>query len=380
VRVRSTLLLLTAVLAVAGTANAASRFKVGGYVSPAFSFTARPSAQPVDQLELGLSSSKAGLIFVGKPVDHWSFTIDLCIGRDLISALTSVELVDVDNDGSVDAASSSVADALANIVEETTITWSPIDEIHLRMGRMRIPFTSQAQSHYMTLLFPTRSGVNESFMRGTDLGVLASFRLADERVLTSMGVFNGTGVAAGTGDLKGLLISGRLDLQPMGAFPFDESSALRDRKFRLGIGAGILYNPYTSYDSSGNADVWVQDLRVSASLRMAAGGVYFSAEGFFRRQVDTMTTRPVVALGAYGQFGWNSPVGVEPIARVGWAVMDQSFDPLHTLWLEGGVNLYPAYRDEKPDAVRVSLLYMGEDRITEREWAHGAMVRMQVRF
>jgi len=371
---------LVAALAITTTASGAPRFKVGGYVSPAFSFTARPSAQPVDRIELGLASSQAGLIFVGRPVDHWSFTIDLVIGQDLVSALTSLELVDQDNDGSVDTAATTVVDALSNIVEETTITWSPIDEIHLRMGRMRIPFTSQAQSHYMTLLFPTRAGTNEAFLRGTDLGVLAEFRLADERVLTSMGVYNGTGVAAGTGDLKGLLISGRLDLQPMGAFPFDEAGAERDRKFRLGIGAGILYNPYTSYDSSGNADVWVQDLRASVSLRMAAAGIYFSAEGFFRRQVDTMTTRPVTATGAYGQFGWNSPVGVEPIARVGWAMLDQSFDPRHTLWLEGGVNLYPAHRDERPDSVRVSLLYMGEDRITEREWAHGALVRMQVRF
>lgn len=377
---RTPLLILLTALAIAGPADAASRFKVGGYVSPAFSFTARPNAQPVDRLEVGLASSQAGLIFIGQPVDHWSFTIDLVIGQDLISALTSVELVDLDNNGSVDASVTTVADALSNIVEETSITWAPIDQIHLRMGRMRIPFTSQAQSHYMTLLFPTRAGANEAFLRGTDLGVLAEFRLADERVLTSLGVYNGTGVSVGTGDLKGLLISGRLDLQPMGAFPFDESEARGDRKFRLGIGAGVLYNPYTSYDSSGHADVWVQDLRVSASLRLAAGGVYFSAEGFFRRQVDTMTTRPVIDAGAYGQFGWNSPVGVEPIARVGWAVMDQSIDPLHTLWLEGGVNLYPAYRDEKPDAVRVSLLYMGEDRITEREWAHGAMVRMQVRF
>ena len=371
---------LALALLVSLPAATAPRFKVGGYVSPAFNLTLRPNARPVDAWELGIGSSQAGLIFIGRPVDHWSFTIDLVLGQDVVSALTGVELVDLDNDGDVDATTVSVADALSNIVEETTITWAPVDEIHLRMGRMRIPFTSQAQSHYMTLLFPTRSGANEAFLRGTDLGVLAEFHLADERVLTSMGVYNGTGLSAGSGDLKGLLLSGRIDLQPFGPFPFDESESRREKAFRLGIGAGILYNPYTSYDSSGHADVYVQDLRTAASLRMAAGGLLFTAEFLFRRQVDTMTSRPVTAMGAYCQFGYYSPVGVEPVARVGWASMDRSFDPLHTLWLEGGLNLYPAHRDEKPDSVRVSLLYMGENRLTEHEWAHGIVVRMQVRF
>jgi hypothetical protein len=371
---------LVLVLLACTPAHAASRFRVGGYVSPAFQLTLRPSAQPVDRWEVGLGSSQAGLIFVGRPVDHWEFKIDLVIGADLVTALTSVELVDVDNDGDVDTTTTSVASALSNIVEETTITWAPVDQIHLRLGRMRIPFTSQSQSHYMSLMFPTRSGANEAFLKGTDLGGLVEFDLGDERFLASLGVFNGTNLGAGTGNVKGILLTGRIDLQPLGAFGFAESDLERDRAFRLGIGAGLIYNPYSSYDSAGHADVMVQDLRASVSLRMAAGGFIFVAEGLFRRQVDTLTHRPITATGAYGQVGFNTPVGLEPVARVGWAVLDQSFDPRHTLWLEGGANLYPAYRDERPDSVRVSILYAGEDRITELEWAHGFIVRMQVRF
>ena len=371
---------LALVLLVCAPAQGASRFRVGGYVSPAFQLTLRPSAQPVDRWEVGLGSSQAGLIFVGRPVDHWEFKIDLVIGSDLVSALTSVELVDVDNDGDVDTTTTSVASALSNIVEETTITWAPIDAIHLRLGRMRIPFTSQSQSHYMALMFPSRSGANEAFLKGTDLGGLFEFDLGDERLLASIGVFNGTNVGAGSGHVKGILLTGRLDLQPLGAFGFAESDLERDKAFRLGLGAGVIYNPYTSYDSAGQADVMVQDLRASVSLRMATAGFIFVAEALFRRQVDTLTNRPITATGAYGQVGFNTPIGLEPVARVGWAVLDQSFDPRHTLWLEGGVNLYPAYRDEHPDSVRVSILYAGEDRITELEWAHGAIVRMQVRF
>jgi len=374
------LIAVVAVLITCVPAQAGSRFRVGGYVSPAIGLTVRPSAQPVDRWEAGLAGSQAGLIFVGRPVDHWQFKIDLVIGADLITALTSVELVDVDNDGNVDSTTTSVADALSNIVEETTITWAPVDEIHLRLGRMRIPFTSQSQSHYMALMFPSRAGPNEAFLKGTDLGGLVEFDLGGERFLASIGFFNGTNVGAGSGNVKGILLTGRIDLHPLGPFGFAESDLERDKAFRLGLGAGVIYNPYTSYDSAGHADVMVQDLRASVSLRMATAGFIFVAEALFRRQVDTLTNRPITATGAYGQVGFNTPVGVEPVARVGWAVLDQSFDARHTLWLEGGLNFYPAYRDERPDSVRVSLLYAGEDRITELEWAHAAIVRMQVRF
>ncbi len=375
------LLVLLVALVAGAPARAGSKFKVGGYVSPAFGATVRPSALPMDRWEVGLASSQAGLIFQARPVDHWRFKIDLVVGQDLVQAVTQAELVDVDNDGDIDNLATTTADALSNIVEETTITWAPLDALHLRLGQMRIPFTSQAQSHYMTLLFPSRSGANEAFLRGTDLGGLLQFGAGDGVLLGSVGIFNGTGLlGSGQGNVKGVLVSGRIDLQPLGGFPFAESDPDRDRSFKLGIGAGVVYNPQTSYDSSGNADVYVQDLRASVSLRMAAGGMFFAAEGLIRRQVDTMTSRPVTATGAYGQFGWFTRVGVEPLARVGWAVIDQSFDPRHTLWLEGGINLYPAFRDERPDSVRVTILYAGEDRITEQEWAHGLMVRMQVRF
>jgi hypothetical protein len=375
------LCVVVVVALVSVSARAGSKFKVGGYVSPAFSLTIRPNALPVDRWEVGLASSQAGLIFQARPVDHWRFKIDLVIGQDLVRSLATAELVDVDNDGDIDNLATTTAEALSNIVEETSITWAPLDALHLRLGQMRIPFTSQAQSHYMTLLFPSRSGANEAFLRGTDLGGLLEFDAGDGVLLGSVGLYNGTGlIGSGEGNVKGVLVSGRVDLQPLGPFAFAESDPERDRSFKLGIGAGLVYNPHTSYDSSGNADVYVQDLRASVSLRMAAGGMFFAAEGLFRRQVDTMTSRPVTATGAYGQFGWFTRVGLEPLARVGWAVVDQSFDPRHTLWLEGGVNLYPAYRDERPDSVRVTILYAGEDRITEQEWAHGLMIRMQVRF
>jgi len=362
-----------------GVAHGESSAEIGGYVAPSFGITYRPTARPVDRTALGCGHSAAGLRFISQPADHWRFTIDLIIGAEVFEALTGVEAVDVDNDGEIDAMAVTVQEAIGSLLEEATVTWDPADAFDLRVGQMRIPFTSQAQSHDMTLMFPTRSGPNEMFLRGTDLGLLAQLTAGDEQLLGSVGVFNGTGLAADRGNVKGVLVAGRLDMSPLGAFEFAESDLGREA-FRFGLGAGVLYNPYRSHDSAGEVDVAVTDIRASFSLRMAVRGFFFSAEALLRRQTDSLTSRPVQATGAYGQLGFFIPAGVEPVARVGWTAEDQSFDARHTLWLEGGVNLYPAHRDEVPDSIKISVNYLGEGRLTEREWAHGGVARVQLKF
>ncbi len=361
------------------TPAAAGRLHLGGYVAPAFTLTARPAAQPVDRLEVGMGSASAGLIFVGEPTDHWRFEVDLRIGADVIRALVAVDVVDLDNDGEPDAVLGQTAEAIANIVEETTVTWRPVEQLDLRAGKMRIPYTSQSQAHDMALMFPQRAGPAELFLRGTDLGVLVEWDLGRGIFGGSVGVFNGTGLLAGQGSDKGILITARMDLTPLGPFAFDESDLFRD-PFRLGVGIGLVYNPYTSYDSAGEPDVRFRDTRASASLRMAVRGLSFVAEGLLRYQTDSLTSRPLLAAGAYGQLGVFTPVGLEPAVRVGWVGEDQSFDPRHTLWLEGGLNLYPAHRDEQPDVVKITVAYQGEDRITEKEWAHGAIVGARLKW
>ncbi len=378
---RSSLWLLIALAVLAPTlpAEAGSRLRINGYMAPSFNVTLRPGAREVDFLDVGIGGSQAGLIFQGRPVDHWRFKIDLVIGADLFQALASVDLVDTDNDGDPDRVSSTTVEAISNIVEETTITWAPADQFSVRLGRLRIPFTSQSQSHFMTLMFPSRAEVNEVFLRGTDLGGLGEFNLGDGRFRSSIGLFNGTNLAVGSGNIKGVLITGRIDLNPLGDFEFGESR-VTGGPFRLGIGAGLVYNPYNSYDSAGVRDVLVNDLRACASLRMAAGGLYWVTEGLFRRQVDSLTDRPLMDTGAYTQLGVYVPAGVEPVLRVGWAGQDLSFGARHTVWAEGGLNLYPARNDEDPNSVKFGLLYLGEFRLTEREFAHGAAVRAQVSF
>ena len=353
--------------------------EITGWVSPQWGAIYRPQARPEDQFEYGMQMARVGFHFSGEPLENWSYVAYTVLGVDRIDAVTGVTPVDTDNDGTTDTISTTTSSAVASQVREATLRWTPLDILELRLGRMRIPFSSQAQSPDTALMFPQRSGPNDSFLKGTDLGGLLVAHVGEEHLVARIGAFNGTGVVAGTAPQRGVLYSARVDINPLGGFSLDESGP-GIGPLRIGVGAGALYRPYTTFDSAGYEDVSVQDLRLSTSLRMAFLGLHIQAEGLYRQQTDSLTQRPVQTAGAYGQAGWYFPIGVEPAARVGWVSEDRSFSPREVQWVEVGVNYYP-YRDEEPaDRLKLTLLYLGEDRITEGEQAHGLSGALQLKF
>ncbi len=353
--------------------------ELNGYLAPQFHAVYRPLGTPQDRTQVGMEESRAGFIFQGDPIPKWRYTVHLVVGADAFSAVTDVAVVDADQDGTVDTTTTTGQDAIGSILEEASIAWQPFEALDLRVGRMRIPFTAQAQSAATSLLFPDRASATAVFLQATDLGGLAEFQLANQLLKASVGLFNGTGLAAGASDQVGVLYVARLDLQPLGPFDFAESDR-NQGPLRMGLGAGLVFHPYTSYDSAGYPVVNVYDLRGSVSARVAVQGVYLSAEGLWRYQQDTLSSRPVSAWGGYCQAGWATPLGVEPLARIGRVVEDASFDPRTTIWSEGGVNLFPDRLGVDPDAVRVTLAYVGEYRITEQESSHGLLAQVQLQW
>ena len=316
----------------------AGLLQLSGFVSPQFTGTVRPNAVPEDRLNAGLSATRAGITFSGEPDDRWAFKTYLLVGGDTFAAVTGVSTVDTNNDGDIDRVSTTTQGALGQIVREASVTFQPVEVFGIRVGRMPIPFTSQAQSPDTALLFPQRSGPNTIFLADDDLGGLLELDV-DGVVLASAGLFNGTGV-----------------------------------------GGGLVWNPYTSYDSAGYEDVNVSDFRGSASVRMAVAGFSVSGEVLRRYQIDDLTHRPVEATGAYGQAGWLLEFGLEPIFRMGWVAEDQSFDPRTTIWTDAGMNIYPGFDGDNPDAVRFTLQYLSENRVTEQEVARGISARAQVKW
>jgi len=357
----------------------AGLLQISGFVSPQFTGVVRPDAVPEDRLIMGLQNSVAGVTFQGEPDERWAFkTYLLFAAADTFPAVTGVSAVDTDNDGSVDRIATSTSEAIGSLVREVSITFSPVEVFGIRLGRMPIPFTSQAQSPDTALLFPQRAGPNQVFLADDDLGGLLELDV-NGVFLASTGLFNGTGVGAGRSNDRGVLVVGRMDYNPLGDFAFNETAGM-DAPFRVGVGGGVAWNPYTSYDSAGYEDVNVSDFRGSASARLAVAGLSVSGELLRRYQIDDLTHRPVEATGAYGQAGWLLEFGLEPIFRMGWVEEDQSFEPRTTRWTDAGMNVYPGFDGDNPDAVRFTLQYLSENRVTEQEVARGVSVRAQVKW
>ena len=362
---------------VAQAQSTAALIRTNGYIAPQFQAVFRPDARPVDQERIGMSGSKAGLIFNGTVTPLWRFRVHFVVGGDTINALTVAEPVDVDNNGTTDAIYTQSKPALSNMVVESSITYVPHEAVQFNLGRMRIPFTSQAQSPDTDLMFPERAGPNATFIRGSDMGGMVKTNFLDERILASAGVFNGISTNLFDSQRRGVLYTGRLDINPLGSFGFSETSEWKG-PFRLGLGSGIIHNPYTAFDGAGYPTVGVTDTRWTASSRIAFYGLYLSGEFLMRQQLDSMSSRPEWATGWYGQAGWHLPRGLEPMFRMGEATVDESFDPRKTRWIDAGMNFYPAPKAKRTDQVKLTLQYLREERIDENETAQGMSARAQV--
>ena len=361
--------------------EAPPRVRVEGFVKPVFSALVRTASLPEEQLDIGLTSSRAGVILDGEALPHWQYRVFFVVGSPTFEALTAARAVDSDNDGVVDQVGTRSRGALGDIVRETSLSWVPSSGFRIRAGRMPVPFTSAAQSADVALLFSERAGPNELFLADDDLGALAEARTRGGTVLAKAGVFNGTGTGS-RGGQRGVLALARIDLQPLGDFAFDETNPARTEP-RLGLGASVIWHPYRGFDGVGFPRVQVNDLRASVSLRAGVAGFTLALEGLHRQQTDNLTNRPVVASGAYAQAGWRLPVGLEPIGRVGWSAEDRAFDPRVTVWTEGGFNLYPALGHPDParrNDMRLTIAYQGEHRLTEGESAHAGVLSGVLRF
>ena len=353
---------------------------LSGYVHPTAQVVRRSDARPRDKWEYGAAATRAGLVITGRPWVRWSYRFEGVLTAAAVESVTGVELVDIGGDGVPDGVAVRRATRGTVEIEEATVRFRASSWLGIDFGRMRIPFTAQSQSSNTVLMFPARSSPNEIFQRGTDLGVLVTGGLWGGRLRLSTGVYNGTGVAPTMSNERGLLYAARVDYSPLGPLSFAEADFSRG-SFRVGFGGGFLYFPSTVFDESGFFGVKARDLRATLSVRAAIRGFYAQAEVLRRQRTDSLSSRPLVATGGYLQssYYWSFPsFGMAPLARVGWASEDQSFESRTTIYMNGGFAFYPVPAGSRPDRIKVTAQYMGEARRTERESAHGARVQLQV--
>jgi hypothetical protein len=362
-------------LETASTEEAPKPFNLSGYIQPGFSVLHRGDAVPRDRWRYGAESTRAGLIITGQPVSRWSYTLELVVAGESTDLVSSVDIVDENGDGVPDEVAAQNEPIAGLFVERAFVEVAVTKHIGVVAGRKRVPFTVQEQSPSTALMFPTRSGPNEVFVQGPDFGAGVSFRLPDDLFVAQLGVYNGTGEPLGATDEQGLVYSGRVDFNPLGELPLGEQATGRG-PLRVGVGAGVLFYASRHFDTAGFAGARQRDLRASASLRLAVSGFYLQSEVLRRQRTDSLSDRPEITTGAYTQFSWLFSKLVAPLGRVGWAAEDQGFASRSTVWVEGGIAVYPS-RDD-PDSIRVTALYVEEHRLTESERANGAAVQLQL--
>jgi hypothetical protein len=359
--------------------------EIHGYLQPQFGVRLRPDALPASRVEYGALSSRAGIVFSGSPVRSFSYVLHLSLDARLLSVVTGVNLVDTNGDGVPEAVDTTKRSGVATLFEQVTVAYEPTSWLTLSLGAMRVPFTVSQKSANTALMFPSRPGPNEVFVSGADQGVLAVAHPLDDRIVASVGMFNGAslGLLQDATTRRSPLFSGRIDVAPLGKFSLTEADFDRGG-FRFGLGVGGLYTSGTTFGSSGYEITETRDTRLALSVRLAFAGVFVQAEGLRRVKTDGVSSRPSAATGAYGQASIfvkvTDSVGLAPVGRIGFSSEDEVTASRRTIYYEGGIALYPAANGARPDAVRVLGQYFGENRPVEGERAHGAALQVQLLF
>ncbi len=359
-----------------------SRIHFAGYVQPQFGIRYRPGAVPRDRTEYSADQTRAGIVVSGNPARGWHYDVEVAFGSALARAVTGSEAVDVDGDGKLDNISVYDRASSGIAVQRAAVDWDPSEHLGFSVGQMRIPLSVGNQISNTDLLFPNRAAANEIFLRGSDFGALARLAVQDSKMRVSAGVFNGTDpTTSAEREARGPLYSFRIDIDPMGEME-PGGRDTRGGEVRFGFGAGLLYYPSTTFDTAGFAGTKMRDLRAALSVRAAFSHFYFQGEILRRQRTDSLSSRPLIANGAYGQASYyirlKPGVALSPIGRLGWSVEDKSFEPRQTLSTEFGMSLHLRGEQLRTDGMRLTLQYQGEHRTTERESAHGLVGQIQL--
>ena len=142
--------------------------------------------------------------------------------------------------------------------------------------------------------------------------------------------------------------------------------------------------PFQAFDSAGFQGPVTRFLVYSVDARLVFYGLMIEPEWLRSQLTDSLTARPVshaswnVTTAFTLHFNW--PIALEPLFRYGENSLNETVAPTKTTWIEGGITVYPAPTEGDLGKLKVSALYFFQDRVTERERAHGARLFVQLTF
>ncbi|MEZ4323109.1 MAG: porin [Myxococcota bacterium] len=212
--------------------------------------------------------------------------------------------------------------------------FSPRGPLHVRLGQYKVPLTRSRIASTATLQLVDRPELDGEFGLDRDRGVtavLSAGGASGPQVRSYFGVFEGNGRIASPFQDLGLLLVGRLEVQPLGPFDYYADGDLeRSEDLRLGFGGGVasvsraplskgITGPPFEDGRPTDMTLWTADLVVrwhGVSLEVTGGG----RTGI--RRAPAGAEPPRNGAGITGQLGV-----MVPKIPVGVAVRHTHIDP-----------------------------------------------------
>jgi phosphate-selective porin OprO and OprP len=210
-------------------------------------------------------------------------------------------------------------------LRDAVVTWTPLRDVNLRVGQMKVPFNRERVISSSALQFPDRTILNAELNLDRDIGAqLFSEDLlgVGGRLAYRLGVFGGEGrnrPTLGTG----MLYVARIEVRPVGTFEdeYVEVDHARSGPPRLAFGASLALNNQSRRQRSTHGAFRADEvdlLHAQADLIFKWAGFSVQAELLARQptapEEGLAATR--AAVGFMMQAGYLTSQGIELAGRV----------------------------------------------------------------
>lgn len=221
----------------------------------------------------------------------------------------------------------------------------------LKFGQFKVPFSRQRQTSTGKFQFLERSLATDEFQQDRDQGIELHGNVGRSFFSYHLAVFNGNGPNTSANENGGHLYVARAEINPLGAFGYEEPDVGWSETPKVALGGGYALNERKTVLVAGkpvNEDILSESIDLAAKYRgFSIVGEYFSK----RETPEPSSMKKVDKEGFYTQAGYFVlPRRLEVAGR--YSVVNPDKDVEHDLTQEisGAVSYFFAGHDLKVQA------------------------------